>query len=92
MVILLFVEIIYDKGNGIYELTVDFSSPWGFLIRTSNTDWGNHKYGAASTSTRLKYGEPFALKQGEDAEDIMFESMNLWYYHSHFYYSLLCRP
>ena len=19
----------YDKGNGIYELTVDFSSPWG---------------------------------------------------------------
>lgn len=75
----------YDKGNGIYELTVDFSSPWGFLIRTSNTDWGNHKYGAASTSTRLKYGEPFALKQGEDAEDIMFESMNLWYYHSHFY-------
>ena len=81
----------YDKGNGIYELTVDFSSPWGFLIRTSNTDWGNHKYGAASTSTRLKYGEPFALKQGEDAEDIMFESMNYGII-TLILYSLLCRP
>lgn len=74
----------YDKGNGIYELTVDFASPWGFLIRTSNTEWGNHKYGAASTSTRLKLGEAFSLKQGAEA-DIMFDSMNLWYYHSHFY-------
>lgn len=75
----------YDKGDGKYELTVDFSSPWGFLIRTSNTEWGNHKYGAASAGTRLKYDESFALKQGDGAADILFESMKLWYYHSHFY-------
>ena len=25
----------YNKGQGIYELTVDFASDWGFLIRTS---------------------------------------------------------
>lgn len=75
----------YDKGNGIYELTVDFASAWGFLIRTSNTIWdGGTKYGAASSSTRLKMDTPFALNNSV-AADIMFDSMNLWYYHSHFY-------
>lgn len=75
----------YDKGNGIYELTVDFASPWGFLICTSNTEWGNHKYGAESKSSKVKFGEAFPLKQGDAAADLLFESMNLWYYHSHFY-------
>ncbi len=75
----------YDKGNGIYELTVDFESPWGFLIRTSNTEWGNHKYGAESKNVKVKFGEPISLKQGEEAADILLETMNLWYYHSHFY-------
>lgn len=75
----------YDKGNGIYELTVDFESPWGCLIRTSKEEWGNAKYGATSAGSKLKLGEAFPLKQGESAADILFESMKLWYYHSHFY-------
>ena len=75
----------YDKGNGKYELTVDFVSPWGFLVRTSNTEWGNNKYGAESEGSKVKLGEAFPLKQGEGAADILMESMNLWYYHSHFY-------
>lgn len=75
----------YDRGNGIYELTVDFASSWGFLIRTSNTTWdGGTKYGAPSKSSKVKMGEPFAL-DNKTAADILFESMNLWYYHSHFY-------
>ena len=75
----------YDRGNGIYELTVDFASSWGFLIRTSNTTWdGGTKYGAPSKSSKLKLGEPFVL-DNKTAADILFESMNLWYYHSHFY-------
>lgn len=74
----------YDKGNGKYELTVDFASPWGFLVRTSNTEWGNDKYGAESEGSKVKFGEPFPLKQNANA-DILMESMNLWYYHSHFY-------
>lgn len=75
----------YDKGNNIYELTVDFKSSWGFLIRTSTTTWGNGtKYGAASKSDKLKLGTPFTLNNST-AENILFESMNLWYYHSHFY-------
>lgn len=75
----------YDRGNGIYDLTVDFASAWGFLIRTSNTTWdGGTKYGASSKSAKIKLGEAFAL-DNKTAADILFESMNLWYYHSHFY-------
>lgn len=74
----------YDRGNGIYDLTVNFASSWGFLIRTSDTTWaGGTKYGASS-SAKVKLGEPFAL-DNKTAADILFESMNLWYYHSHFY-------
>lgn len=76
----------YDKGNGTYELTVDFASSWGFLIRTSNdSSWpAGTKYGAGSASDKLTLGEPFALNNST-AADILFDSMNLWYYHSHFY-------
>ena len=74
----------YDKGNGRYELAVDFASSWGFLIRTSNTTWdGGTKYGATSKSDKVTLGEPFAL-DNRTAADILFESMNLWYYHSNF--------
>lgn len=74
----------YDKGNGIYELTVDFASSWGFLIRTSNTQWGNYKYGAARQGDQARLGEPFALKQGENAQNILLEGMEMWYFHSAF--------
>ena len=74
----------YDKGNGRYELSVDFASSWGFLIRTSNTTWeGGTKYGADSKADKVTLGEPFVL-DNRTAADILFESMNLWYYHSHF--------
>ncbi len=75
----------YDKGNGKYELTVDFSSTWGFLIRTSNTEWGNHKYGAANTGDKAEMGEALTLKQGEGAANILLGKMDVWYYHSHFW-------
>ena len=74
----------YDRGNGRYELSVDFASSWGFLIRTSNTTWdGGTKYGAASKADKVTLGEPFTL-DNRTAADILFESMNLWYYHSNF--------
>lgn len=74
----------YDKGNGIYELTVDFDSSWGFLIRTSNTSWdGGTKYGSASKTDKVIIGTAFTLNNST-ATDILFESMDLWYYHSHF--------
>lgn len=74
----------YDRGNGRYELTVDFASSWGFLIRTSTTAWGNDKYGASSAQGKVTLGTPFALTRGESASDIKFDFMETWYYHSHF--------
>lgn len=74
----------YDKGNGIYELTVDFDSSWGFLIRTSNTSWsGGTKWGAPSSSSRVTLGQPFTLNNST-AADIKFDFQSVWYYHSAF--------
>ncbi len=75
----------YDKGNNKYELTVDLDTDWGFLIRTSNTTWdGGTKYGASSAAAKVKLGETFALTNSSPT-DVLFESMEIWYYHSHFY-------
>ena len=76
----------YNKGNGIYELTLDFASDWGFLIRTTNGDnWGeNYKWGAASGNDRCKLGEAFTLNT-KTAADIKFDTMKSLYYHSHFW-------
>ncbi len=75
----------YDKGEGKYELTVDFASTWGFLIRTSHTEWGDHKYGATNKGDKAELGKALALKKGEGAADILLGEQNLWYYHSHFW-------
>jgi glycosidase len=74
----------YDKGNNIYELSVDYKSSWGFLIRTSNTTWdGGTKYGASSTSSKISLGKAFTLNNST-AADIVFDDQKTLYYHSHF--------
>ena len=79
------IKKFYDKGGDKYELTVNLDTDWGFLIRTSNSSWeGGTKYGASSKSDKLTLGSPFKLNNST-ATDILFASMNLWYYHSHFY-------
>ena len=71
-------------GGGQYELIADFESSWGFLIRTSSTEWGQHKWGARTESDRVEQGVPFRLTQGEGAANILFAQMDVWYYHSAF--------
>lgn len=74
----------YSKGNGIYELTVNLDTDWGFLIRTDKTSWeGGSKYGASSKSDRIVLGVPFVLNNST-AADIQFASADACYYHSHF--------
>lgn len=75
----------YDKGNNIYELSVDYNSDWGFLIRTSNTTWdGGTKYGASSSSSTISLGKAFTLNN-TTAANIVFEGQKTLYYHSHFW-------
>jgi glycosidase len=73
----------YDKGDGKYELTVNLETSWGFLIRTSDTEWGDYKYGAPKSDTKLELGKAFTL-DNKGAYDILFSSMDLWYYHCAF--------
>lgn len=75
----------YDLGDGKYELSVDFTSNWGFLIRTSNDpSWPlGTKYGAPSSSDKITLGTAFTLNN-QTAADILFDTMNFWYYHSQF--------
>ena len=32
---------LYETSSGIFEITVNYASDWGFLIRTSTTSWDN---------------------------------------------------
>ena len=76
----------YDKGNNIYELTVDFESTWGLLIRTSNaSSWpSGTKYGASSSSEKLALNKDFKLTNAGNPANIMFDSQQITYFHSHF--------
>ena len=74
----------YAKDNNKYELTVDLDTDWGFLIRTSNTSWDNGtKYGAPSKASKIQLGKAFTLSN-TTPEDILFASVEAWYFHSHF--------
>lgn len=75
----------YDNGDGTYYLVVDFSSSWGFLIRTSNTSWTNKtKYGSQTSGAQITYGEPFTLYTSSNADsvyDILMPGSTM--FHSH---------
>lgn len=77
------VKRFYDRGNGLYDLTLDFDSDWGFLIRTSSTTWdGGTKYGAPGASAIISFGEPFTLTN-TSPDNIRFSQPAM--YHSHFW-------
>lgn len=72
---------LYDKGNGIYELTCAFNSDWGFLITSSETGWTD-KYGAESPGACIEFGVPFSLaarSSSFDPADIWFSRPMMWY-------------
>ena len=82
----------YSAGNNIYTLSLDFSSSWGFLIRTSNDpSWPQGtKYGAGSQAgSTITPGVPFTLytntSGNENVYDIQMPGATK--YHSHFWTS-----
>ncbi|MDD2290263.1 MAG: alpha-amylase family glycosyl hydrolase [Bacteroidales bacterium] len=77
-----------DKGGGQYELVTDYASAWGFLIRTSATQWNNKtKYGAQSkTAATITYGKPFVLYTNDNPDvvyDLQLPGSTM--FHSHFW-------
>ncbi len=78
---------LYYLGNNIYTLSVDFSSSWGFLIRTSNVSWGEGtKYGASKDGeSTISLGVPFKLFNSSNNDDIKDIKMpGGVFFHSHF--------
>ena len=61
---------LYETSAGIFEITVDFSSGWGFLIRTSTTSWdGGTKWGGDGSALTLGTAYPI---NNTTAKDIVF--------------------
>ena len=63
---------MYRSATDIYEITLDVDSPWGVLVRTSDTSWdGGTKWGAPKGANVLSFGTPLPLST-TDAQDILF--------------------
>ncbi len=80
----------YTAGDDLYTLALEFSSPWGCLVRTSQTSWAaGTKYGARSGSNRLAWGVPMTLQSNASADpaDVLMPGMTSVMYHSHFWTS-----
>ena len=61
---------LYQTSGDIFEITVDFASSWGFLIRTSKDSWdGGTKWGGNGTA--LKLGTAYTINNSS-AQDITF--------------------
>ena len=63
---------LYETSSGIYEITIDVNTDWGFLVRTSTTTWDNNtKWGAVAGNTKITFGIPLALTTS-NPQDITF--------------------
>ncbi len=77
------IKRFYNRGGGLYDLTVEFDSDWGFLIRTTTASWNvGEKFGAPNNQTVIEFGEPFVL-DSVTAADIQFGVSEQ--FHSHFW-------
>lgn len=71
---------LYPKSGvaDVYEITLDFHSDWGFLVRTSSTSWdGGTKYGSLGAPITL--GTPFNLDNSSNAQNIRFGKTSYYY-------------
>ena len=66
--------------TGIHEITVNVKSDWGFLVRTSTSDWDNNtKWGGDGTGLTL--GTPYKLNSSS-ASDIKIGGESYYYFAS----------
>ena len=68
---------LYQTSANVYEITVDFASEWGFLLRTSATSWDNGtKWGGNGKG--LVLGTPYAVNNSS-ADDITFAGSGYYF-------------
>ena len=70
---------LYETSSGIFEITIDFKSEWGFLIRTSTTSWDSGTKWGGTTGKKIEFGTPYTINSNP-AADITFggESLSYW--------------
>ncbi len=70
---------LYETSSGIFEITLDFKSEWGFLIRTSTTSWDSGTKWGGTAGKKVQFGTPYAINSNP-AADITFggESLSYW--------------
>ena len=78
---------LYETSSGIFEITIDVDTDWGFLVRTASGDnWSaGTKWGAPSGSGAIVLGKPFTLMSNAstDPGNIVFGD-NVSYYFGSF--------
>ena len=74
----------HTAGESTCTLSLEMTSDWGVLIRTSTSEWGSHKYGAPSGHNHMAWGQALQLTSG-DSQDILLPDMSSTMYHSHFW-------
>ncbi len=73
-----------SAGSGLCTLSLELQTSWGVLVRTSQSQWDSHKYGAPTGKNRLSWGDPLKLSNS-DSQDILLPDMATTMYHSHFW-------
>ena len=68
---------LYETSSGVHEITIDVTTDWGFLVRTSTTTWdGGTKWGGNGST--LKFGQAYNLNNSS-AKDIVFDGSSYYY-------------
>ena len=75
---------LYETSPNIYEITLDVSTSWGFLVKTdpSGDVWGSAKWGAPSGAGDIAFDTPFKIISGESAGNITFANTGYSYFAS----------
>ena len=73
---------LYPKETGIYEITYDVATSWGFLVKDDKDAWGSHKWGAPSGTGNISFDTPFKLTSGDGAGNITFDNHGYSYFAS----------
>ena len=75
---------LYETSANIFEITLDVSTSWGFLVKTdpSGEVWGSAKWGAPSGAGNIAFDTPFKIISGDSAGNITFASAGYSYFAS----------
>ena len=75
---------LYETSPNIFEITLDVSTSWGFLVKTdpSGDVWGSAKWGAPSGAGNIAFDTPFKIISGDSAGNITFANTGYSYFAS----------